>query len=649
MSEKLTSLFQSLRQDAVHPHTIHTQRASSIVEVESSTRKSTIDVSSAFDGLDDDDDLDEFLDDPEVLALLDGTQPAPMNELSTHMNVPTPTSAADHSIQAPFAKFENQTIYTASIVNSQKENICPDTAKSMRPILSNSSDTTQFLAKSRNASDHLSTRHPHALSTPTTPQVHIFTPGSVLESYASIPTSKLSVSRNWRTSAGKPTTTTSSMPVLPASAPNRENLSIPNITNSSKLQSHVQHRQLPADGINRRSIHSHSTHEIHLENSREISVRKPYRTQHILRESNTASCDSGDLTHTHIHLRGDGKNIPSKDTVVYHNDVNDTGSSMESSKESIATKRSDHHLNKREYVKSSRQTQRTGERPTGHASSSMFSQNSEVCYSAELPLPSTQAMPQPPMLANSQSTQLGRREGSAAALAVKRKFPGPAGMLPPLTSGLTIDDIIQTSPRGDRKRLAKAKGERLSLCANPEAYDNSPLSIDYNKDPGGWVAMLNNKSLRSKYRAFCEGDRLALKGTILAVSIHYILDQSALCKIPHLAVMVQTLAAAGSGKCTMFKDPTGEMPGEIHRKVLARYADLKIGAVLVLKNVSVFYPKPTDCYLNITLNNIERVFSDAGEDMTAQTSHDERGTHSGVSVKQRILQRQLLNTEQLSQ
>ncbi|PWA74840.1 hypothetical protein CTI12_AA248110 [Artemisia annua] len=60
------------------------------------------------------------------------------------------------------------------------------------------------------------------------------------------------------------------------------------------------------------------------------------------------------------------------------------------------------------------------------------------------------------------------------------------------------------------------------------------------------------------------------------------------------------------------KDPSGIMSGTIHHKVLDEkksYAKMiGVGAVLILKNISVFTPKAHHHYLNITLKNMVEVF-----------------------------------------
>nr|GEZ26617.1 GPCR kinase [Tanacetum cinerariifolium] len=59
------------------------------------------------------------------------------------------------------------------------------------------------------------------------------------------------------------------------------------------------------------------------------------------------------------------------------------------------------------------------------------------------------------------------------------------------------------------------------------------------------------------------------------------------------------------------KDLTGTIPGTIHYKVIGEDGygkDITIGAALILANVSVFSPKPSMHYLNITMRNVGKVF-----------------------------------------
>ncbi|GKB06075.1 reverse transcriptase domain-containing protein [Tanacetum coccineum] len=59
------------------------------------------------------------------------------------------------------------------------------------------------------------------------------------------------------------------------------------------------------------------------------------------------------------------------------------------------------------------------------------------------------------------------------------------------------------------------------------------------------------------------------------------------------------------------KDLSGTIPGTIHYKVLdvGSYGkDITVGAAMILANVSVFTPKPSQHYLNITKRNVIEVF-----------------------------------------
>nr|GFC77273.1 GPCR kinase [Tanacetum cinerariifolium] len=59
------------------------------------------------------------------------------------------------------------------------------------------------------------------------------------------------------------------------------------------------------------------------------------------------------------------------------------------------------------------------------------------------------------------------------------------------------------------------------------------------------------------------------------------------------------------------KDVSGTVPGTIHYKVLDVGSfgnDITVGAAMILANVSVFTPKPSEHYLNITKRNVVKVF-----------------------------------------
>ncbi|XP_058417129.1 homologous recombination OB-fold protein isoform X2 [Diceros bicornis minor] len=86
-------------------------------------------------------------------------------------------------------------------------------------------------------------------------------------------------------------------------------------------------------------------------------------------------------------------------------------------------------------------------------------------------------------------------------------------------------------------------------------------------------------------------------------------------KVPNMAVMVKSLTRSTVDASVVFKDPTGEIQGTVHRLLLETHQnELKPGSVLVLKQVGVFSPSLRNHYLNVTPNNLVHIYSpDSGD------------------------------------
>ncbi|GJX95954.1 protein phosphatase [Tanacetum coccineum] len=59
------------------------------------------------------------------------------------------------------------------------------------------------------------------------------------------------------------------------------------------------------------------------------------------------------------------------------------------------------------------------------------------------------------------------------------------------------------------------------------------------------------------------------------------------------------------------KDLSGTIPGTVHHKVIGEGSygkDITVRVAMILANVSVFTPKPSEHYLNITMRNVVKVF-----------------------------------------
>ncbi|GKA36612.1 hypothetical protein Tco_0723177 [Tanacetum coccineum] len=83
-------------------------------------------------------------------------------------------------------------------------------------------------------------------------------------------------------------------------------------------------------------------------------------------------------------------------------------------------------------------------------------------------------------------------------------------------------------------------------------------------------------------------------------------------KLEQVVAIVKScsLNVLGDLNVTM-KDLSGTIPGTVHHKAIGEGGygnDITVGAAMILANVSVFTPKPSEHYLNITKRNVVKVF-----------------------------------------
>ncbi|GKE44419.1 GPCR kinase, partial [Tanacetum coccineum] len=83
-------------------------------------------------------------------------------------------------------------------------------------------------------------------------------------------------------------------------------------------------------------------------------------------------------------------------------------------------------------------------------------------------------------------------------------------------------------------------------------------------------------------------------------------------KLDEVVAIVKSCSPNDIGDLNVtIKDLSGTIPGTIHYKVIGDgdYGkDITVGAAMILANVSVFTPKPSKHYLNITMRNVVKVF-----------------------------------------
>ncbi|XP_062294484.1 homologous recombination OB-fold protein [Scomber scombrus] len=179
-----------------------------------------------------------------------------------------------------------------------------------------------------------------------------------------------------------------------------------------------------------------------------------------------------------------------------------------------------------------------------------------------------------------------------------RRFPGPAGLLPEQPQGQSLDDIVVSVPQ------TPAHGALARLPSQ-----GSSSQIDEDEFSGGaWAAMKAEMGLDERNPS-C----FLQSYSVVMVLRKAALKQLAKNKVPNMAVLLKSIIHTHADAKAVFKDPTGEIQGTVHRRLLEdRVGELKVGAVLLLKQVGVFSPSHRNHYLNVTPNNLLRIYSPDG-------------------------------------
>ncbi|XP_071517504.1 uncharacterized protein [Panulirus ornatus] len=184
----------------------------------------------------------------------------------------------------------------------------------------------------------------------------------------------------------------------------------------------------------------------------------------------------------------------------------------------------------------------------------------------------------------------------------KRKFPGPAGILPQLGSDLMVPDNQQLHEK------SPATVTQNVVCSQSSAYDFSR---------GPWQQMINDLELNTADPA-CPLQVFNIKWVLRRASLR---GQAGVRKVPFLAVLVRSLDMTHNDATAVLKDPTGEMNGTVASSVMDEYGPtLQSGSVLLLRGVTVLSPvglRATTTlrehtrhhYLNITLNTVLTIYT----------------------------------------
>ncbi|XP_018612707.2 uncharacterized protein C17orf53 homolog [Scleropages formosus] len=180
-----------------------------------------------------------------------------------------------------------------------------------------------------------------------------------------------------------------------------------------------------------------------------------------------------------------------------------------------------------------------------------------------------------------------------------RRFPGPAGLLPQQQlNGRSLDDIVVPHPQTPAHgAMAQLRSQIPSSQGTSDEFSG-----------GTWAVMKAEMGLDERSPT-C----FLHSYSIVMVLRKAALKQLAKNKVPNMAVMLKSLLHTHADAKAVFQDPTGEMQGTVHRRLLEeRQGELKVGAVLLLKQVGVFSPSHRNHYLNVTPRNLLRIYPPGG-------------------------------------
>ncbi|ORX90243.1 hypothetical protein K493DRAFT_340130 [Basidiobolus meristosporus CBS 931.73] len=185
-----------------------------------------------------------------------------------------------------------------------------------------------------------------------------------------------------------------------------------------------------------------------------------------------------------------------------------------------------------------------------------------------------------------------------------RRLPGPAG------------DILALGSFDSKAKPIHQSAPGISHLSTPKTPSSNRLSTFQEDDfiSGAWSKMLTTLKLPK----YTPATAPFVKNTspFLNYNIQYILEHGFQKKIPYVVLMIKETRSNEINVGVTFIDPTGEISGTIHRKVVELYPDdITTGTVLVLQQVSVFSPSLHSHYLNVTPKNIVHLFPSSREEI----------------------------------
>ncbi|KAA0705532.1 hypothetical protein E1301_Tti004294 [Triplophysa tibetana] len=204
--------------------------------------------------------------------------------------------------------------------------------------------------------------------------------------------------------------------------------------------------------------------------------------------------------------------------------------------------------------------------------------------------------------------------------------PDPSPTLTPqqLNTPVLTNHMVQLvtaankTPQRPQSRVTRAQMRRFPGPAGalPQQVSSSQGSEEDEFSRGPWAVMKTEMGLDERNPS-C----FLHSYSVVMVLRKAALRQLAKNKVPNMAVVLKSITHTHADAKAVFRDPTGEMQGTVHRRLVEeRQGELKIGAVLLLKQVGVFSPSHRNHYLNVTPNNLLRIYPPDGALHNSQIS-----------------------------
>ncbi|PAA80912.1 hypothetical protein BOX15_Mlig028826g2 [Macrostomum lignano] len=218
------------------------------------------------------------------------------------------------------------------------------------------------------------------------------------------------------------------------------------------------------------------------------------------------------------------------------------------------------------------------------------------------------------------------------------KFPGPAGRLPrlkvPPDSGRGGQGVANAFVEAARKLNAAASAAAAAAAASrrEERAATAGAGASAVVAASSQTSTISNASSSSgidEEASWCAAAADLGPGLCRYLSRYSIAESLRLAssgqlprnKVPAMLVIVETMDPTAVDCAASVKDATGRLQATLHRQVFRDLRDrVQPGAALVLRRVTLFSPDQRSYYLNITMDNIVRVYDRSGAPLQSNSS-----------------------------